>query len=920
MDREGWLYVLAFLAIVGAGAWFVVPRLGSPEPAPAPVATPEPEPEAPTAPEVPVRPEDDIPEPPPARRVRLEVRAAEGRLRGPLRDVVGARTEILEASVAGGPVALSVQAEAARVAFGAVGHLWVEIGTESLEDGTVIELPAAATPLVVRVREPDGRPATGVPVRVTPPVPGPTLRTDDGGTVVLDHLPPGLVVVDLGSAERSGPVRRFVAGRDTDVTLVLDPPLEVVGRAVDGQGRALAGAIVEGFGPVDIGVAMPADSQGRFLWRGPAVARLSLRVRAHGKSPRRLAVTPPATGSLRLDVGNVVLDAAGVTVRGHVDSPFVAPGARVDVEPEVAAVVRELFGAGQALDRPRSVPLAADGTFELRDLEADLPLRVGVRGAGVDLDQRIVASPGDEVDVHLAPPAGWALHGRVLRPDGTPRPGVGLLVSPVPRDGDQVQVGDRRVETGADGSFVLRGWGLPRAFVRAYVPGYRSVLSRIELPLARPIELVLEPALLDDSRRVQGVVQDERGRGLAGVTLRAAGIETVSGEDGRFVLDGVESLAPAVDLVYGYDAGRPGDPLDPLARVVPRRETVTPGAAPLRLLLPASGSVTLEPRDGLADQPLAFVQVFARSLRDGRVVVDRGFALHDGRLQLHDLPAEGLDVALFAPGLRWTGTMVIPPGTMREHGVVLLHRGARVTGRVVDEQDRPVAGARIGLFDRGWQSRGADPVVEREQLFRSATTDADGRFVLDGLGAPRPHPLRAYKESVDLAIGAANRAPTTVRVDLGKEPGPDGHEVRVTLQEGAFLGLDLTERVANPMAAVGAPVFGAIVDLESGTDGSNWLDLVQWGTLGGPLGDDEAWRRASSNLLLEARSDDGYLVGPVNPGPYELIVSRPGYAPFRQKLTIVGDGAVLYRDLTSGAERRFEGRRSYFRFALRGVE
>ena len=48
MDREGWLYVLAFLAIVGAGAWFVVPRLGSPEPAPAPVATPEPEPEAPS--------------------------------------------------------------------------------------------------------------------------------------------------------------------------------------------------------------------------------------------------------------------------------------------------------------------------------------------------------------------------------------------------------------------------------------------------------------------------------------------------------------------------------------------------------------------------------------------------------------------------------------------------------------------------------------------------------------------------------------------------------------------------------------------------------------------------------------------------------------------------------------------------------
>ncbi len=916
MDRESWLYVLAFLGIVAAGAWFIVPRLAN-----GPRDEPQPVVDRPSQAErtPPVEPEPDVPSPPPPRRVTVVVRAAEGRFRGPLHAVVGAESEVLESTDAARGVRIAVTPRQARVAFGAVGHRWVEIGAESLADDLVVELEAAVAPLVVRVREADGSPASGVPVRVRPPVPGAALRTDAGGTVVLDHLPPGVVAVDLDTTERRGPSVRLLAGRDRDVTLVLDPPLEITGRIVDQHGAPIQGALVRGFGPVELGFAHPSDAAGRFTWRGPAVARIALRVTAYGRSPVRVAAMPPATGPLRRDLGDVVLAVASGTIQGTVATAHLDPEAYVEVEPEAAAVVREVFGDGFVLDAPRRVPIDRDGRFVLADVEADLPLRVGVRGAGVDLDQRVVLSPGATVEASLDPPAGWALHGRVLDPQGMPRAGVVLLVSSRPRDGDLPLEGDRVVSTGADGSFVLRGWGAPEAFVRAYVPGHRSLLARIAFPIDRGLDLRLEEALRDDARRVRGTIEDETGRPLPGVTVRAAGVVAETDATGAFTLEGVESLAPSVELTYGYEPGRPGDPEAPTTRVQFGREAVVPGAPPRRFVLPATGTLRMDLREGISEAPMAFVHVLARATRDGRVVVDRGVAPHAGRVVLSNLPAEGLEIALLAPGLRWTGTALVPPSAERDLGVVLLHRGVRARGVVVDERGQPIPGARIGLFDRGWQTRGADPITEREQLFRFAHADAEGRFVLDGLGIPRPHPLRKWREAIDLAVGAPGYAPQAVRVDFAHEPGPDGHVVNVTLEEGAFLGLDLTEHTANPLAGAGAPVFGAIVDLESGEDGANWLDLVQWGVLGGPVGDDAAWREASRALLLEARSDDGYLVGPVRPGPYELHVSRPGYAPFRQRLTIVPADLVLYRDLASGAEARFEGRRSYFRFALHRV-
>ena len=89
--------------------------------------------------------------------------------------------------------------------------------------------------------------------------------------------------------------------------------------------------------------------------------------------------------------------------------------------------------------------------------------------------------------------------GTFEHPEGHGRPaaGVRLLLSQAPRDGDREQPGDIVVLTGADGSFQRRGLIGRTWFLRAYVPGMRSMLRRAVLPLADPLELAFEKAVVE---------------------------------------------------------------------------------------------------------------------------------------------------------------------------------------------------------------------------------------------------------------------------------------------------------------------------------------------------------------------------------------------------------------------------------------
>ena len=919
MGREGWIYAIAFLVILGVGAMIILPRLDrdrpvqgwNPDPLPDLV-----EPPREAGPEV-----RDFRGRPAYAWMPIVLQGPEGRaLRGPLRTVHGARVRGADAPAGDARTHLVIQPEAAAVSFGAAGHQWVTLPAGAIHEGRVVTLPTAAPSVIVRVREPDGQPAPDVPVLVRPAPPGEVLRTDAGGTLVLDFLGAGMATVDCMTHERAGPHMAIQPGRDRDVRLSLEPVWEVRGRIFDRDATPLANARVEAFAPRGSwGRVVRTQADGSFVWRGPAIARVALRCTAPGRAEQAVEVTPPAVGPLRSDIGTLSMESAALVLVGQVDARIQEPDAHVRIEPAVGALVREVFGAGRVLGQARRIPLREDGAFRIDNLPGHLPLRVSVRGAGVPHDEIVQGAPGEELRLEIAPLAGQAIVGTIEHPDGRPAAGVTLLASPEPRDGDLPQPGDIPIVSGADGSFEKRGFPGRVVYLRAYVPGHRSLLKRVMLPLEAPLSLTLQAALRDPTRLVEGRVYDgvatrvearednasvgeharvHFGAPLAGVTVRAAGVEARTDREGRFRLEGVESLAPTVVVAFGYEPGRADTAgQDPTAFARPAVVRTTPGGAPLDLVLPRAASLRFRARDAVDDTPISFLHVVVRT-KDGRLPVDRGIATRDGHVHLQGLPPGGLELTVVSHARRYTlGPVQLVGGQERDLGEILLTHGMRIEGRVVDTGGRGIGGARVGAFGKGWQHAGQDPGAERELLFRTVQADPDGRFVLEGFDPRKP---------ADLAIWAPGYAPTAERVQLPRFSDVIRAEVEIELDTGGYLALDVRERAGR--AGGGDRVHGAVLDLEFAQDGSDFLDVIQRGVMGGTLGSTFEWRHVSDQLLVERRGDDGYILGPLRPGPYVLWMEHPGYAPVRHKLTVIDPEQTILHNVVGGEALHYEGR------------
>jgi hypothetical protein len=143
---------------------------------------------------------------------------------------------------------------------------------------------------------------------------------------------------------------------------------------------------------------------------------------------------------------------------------------------------------------------------------------------------------------------------------------------------------------------------------------------------------------------------------------------------------------------------------------------------------------------------------------------------------------------------------------------------------------------------------------------------------------------------------APEHAPASLRLS----PPADGHEaeVPIALVRGAYLGLVLEENGTDQR------VQGALLDLE-GRDGSDYLDVLHRALWGGTVGSSKDWLAASEHLLFEERGRDGYLVGPLRPGPYTLRVEHPAYAPLVRKLTVIDPAETLVHDVGSGKDRLY---------------
>ncbi|MHC4860693.1 MAG: sigma-70 family RNA polymerase sigma factor, partial [Planctomycetota bacterium] len=484
--------------------------------------------------------------------------------------------------------------------------------------------------------------------------------------------------------------------------------------------------------------------------------------------------------------GRVVDDATGEPV----------PGARVQVGVSDGAT----FGSGVATTGP-------GGDYRIHDLLPGFVTAVQVRAEGrlpwsrsyLSGSRPLAKGRPFRQDVRLS--RGGKVRGRVtIGPD---EPASGALVMLYGRGWR----GDLRVTAEEDGTFVFPAVTPGPATIRAvaegcYQPGYdgtAAIWNHAECPAGLVVpanDEVVKDVVLVRGGTVEGVVLDPDRRPLLGVEVfvhPGGNDRGVTDGEGRFLMGGVH----------------PGE-----------GKVVIPCRGPGWSLREWAAAGKSEPFTVTAGEPVTGIEVVLRPGgilagkvvdEDGRPVPGAGLWLvspgqiarfaetwsllpsapvaADGSFRIEHIYADAVGLVASADGY---GDASVPeirlaPGETREGVELVLTRERRVSGRVVDEEGRAIAGAAIRIVRR----RGEHAVRMLGPI--RAVTGADGAFHVGGL-SDAAYALTALRSGF---------ADTSVAIT------GDVDDLVVTMTPGLAIAGVVVDR------KTGAPIAGVVVEAEA---------------------------------------------------------------------------------------------------------
>ncbi len=595
------------------------------------------------------------------------------------------------------------------------------------------------------------------------------------------------------------------------------------------------------------------DGDGRFAIYGLAPgASYEVVAEREGYAPGRAEIYAlgPASPALRLVLGR------GLRASGRVIGD--------DERPVAGAVVRLLRSPpgkraktyrGESFRRDRREsripPTDAEGRFTAVDLDAGrYDLEVKADGYAVakipGVEVLPVADDGGETDLGtFVLERGVTIAGRVVDADGH-----GVAGAKVSSRAVEEHVSRYEMETRADGSFVLVDLraGEERVVevdLEGFAPSAVLAVARRE-DETEPLRIVLQPP-----GTISGRVVDGDGKPLAGASIwalpaessllryRAAKVvETDAG--GRFEVGGIPT--GAVNLRV-WAEGHQWEVLPGLS--------APPGGELTGVEVALKRGVSIRGRVTRTDGTPVAVDVSAEILEGSPDDVGGGASTRaDGRYELPSLPP-----GLIRVYVRNRNVERIIDG--RRGGVftvdLVLAAGAEVSGHVVDETGRGLAGVLLKLI----------PVESPTSYLdeKGPRSDAEGAFIVSGV---QPGTYRLYGRKNGFAT-----AWSEVHVADGPVAGVRLVMRRGVSLSGTVLGLEAAEIAELSIAAHGSPI------PDSGGTGDSLGDLTQHGSVD---------------------HDGSYRIPGLAPGYWHVSASLPGQA-FREDVVVAEGDTEIHRDL-----------------------
>ena len=677
--------------------------------------------------------------------------------------------------------------------------------------------PAGRLLLEGQVLGGDDQPVGGAEVWISTQPPRSTKSEEDGSFQFDKLLPREYALYARDGDQSGGPVMVQMGPKTEPLVIRLREGAALTVRVTaEADGAPVSGAEVE---LREMGSPKrTTDAQGVATFRGLPQGWSLVVVRASGYASASTAATVGAPGSTQ-EVSIALRKGAPVSGKVVDEAGQPIAGAYVTMRESGSMFGLDVDAARSGDDGAFTFPIVAAGSYHVG-------ARDGEHAPGVS---ELITVDGvtarDGVVITMKPSA--IVRGRVITKQREPAPFAAVQIAP--KDLNETAMfygfGDdagARVTADEQGAFEIKGLPRVAARIRASNDLAASAITDLDLAASPTIEGL--ELMLDVEGVIAGVVVDSKGEPVAEAQVSAM-VDILGGaklEDAAFggfnatTTDGGGAfrLHGLPEGAYRLWASRTSAMTTMFATEGTKART---GDTSVKIVLPAPGGIEgkIAYADGKApERALVSVSMMPAS------------PTNDGAFEIRELPPGSYDVRVRGPDFAELvqRDVVVEAGATKDLGTLVVKRGRKVSGRVVDGAGAPVAGARVVagqmLFSEG-STTGGNQVIEEQMGVRSATSNADGTFLIQG--APEKggsimaeHTDRGRSDAVALAAGDTD------------VPG-----VMLTLRGfGSVAGKVTMDGQPVPSAQVmvaGKASKGHVVVVSSGPDGAFAIDKLPEG-------------------------------------------------------------------------------------------